>query len=41
MVPQVFVQEIKITNMRNSASDIEVMADKLIEWPSAETKKIK
>lgn len=41
VIPQVFVQEVKITSMRNGDNEIELTMPQVSEWTSAETKNLK
>lgn len=40
-VPQVFVQEIRITNTKNMPSDIQLVGSQAANWPKMETKYLK
>lgn len=41
VLPQVLVQEIKITNMRNSAFNIELASGLASDWPSSNTRSLR
>lgn len=40
-LPSVFVQEIKITNLRNQITDVDLISSRISDWPTAVTHNIK